>query len=58
MFYQTLKGVYTPNLFQKFFYLKHKKEIFFANKSFNLFFKWHVDECTRSILTHLRKETQ
>ena len=27
------------------FYLKHKKKAFFANKFFNLFFKWHVDEC-------------
>ena len=40
MFYQTLKGVYTYYLFQKLSYLKLKKKAFFANKFFNLFFKF------------------
>ena len=43
MFYQTLKGVYTPNLIQFFFYLKRRKKAFFANKFFNLFFKFYSD---------------
>ena len=48
MFYQTFKGVYTPNLFQKFFVLFETKEKNIVNdKFFNLFFKFQSDAFTQ-----------